>query len=339
MALIAPAYETINPSMMLPEIIMPFTQVSGAFDLLPGGEPRVILGEGDLAVYARRMDMRVKMAASQSGGNQLPSADVVVGQISTATYLQQIGTDFNHHDTAAAGRNGFSLVEAMRLATQQGHFQLARTALLFGYNPANGEGLLNSPGATSLNLPMDSFGDTTVVTYDNGAMAQFLLLQVEAIKVRTNNLGIGRKFTILGPQRDLGLWGYSVVQLVQYQRPGSGTSSTSGVVQNILMDNGDEVTWAFDDTLIGKGANGTDMIVICMPEVEQPKRPNWNTNRFADLTPSMTATVAQLCDMAAPREITVPIARGAVDVLSELRLTSGWPIRPEAISLISMQYS
>src|ERR1700677_4260163 len=146
MPLIAPAYTTINPSMMLPEILLPYSQASGAFDILPNEEPRVMLGEGDQAIYIRRLDGRTKMAAGQSAYNQLPSVDVIVSQISTPTYLQRVRSEYDHHDTAAAGRNGFSLVEAMRLGTQQAHANSARTALLFGYNPANGEGIANAVG-------------------------------------------------------------------------------------------------------------------------------------------------------------------------------------------------
>jgi hypothetical protein len=43
-------------------------------------------------------------------------------------------------------------------------------------------------------------------------------------------------------------------------------------------------------------------------------------------------------DMAAPREIPTPIA-GAIDVLSEMRSTAGWAVRPEAITILSMAYS
>ena len=43
-------------------------------------------------------------------------------------------------------------------------------------------------------------------------------------------------------------------------------------------------------------------------------------------------------DMAAPREIPTPLAGGAIDVVFEQRATSGWGIRPEAITVISMQY-
>ncbi len=340
MPLIAAAIEVLHPSMWMPDILLPYSQASGAFTLLPRGEPRVMLGEGDLAVYIRRLDLRTVMSAGQSAYNQLPSVDVVVSPISTPTYLQRVRSEYDHHDTAAAGRNGFSLVDAMRLGTQQAHANNARTALLYGYNPANGEGLLNTNGATAVLLPADSFGNDTVVTYDNGQMAFFLMQQIQQMKTRTNNLGIGNEFTMCGPQRTLGALEYNVVELVQYQRPGAGTTSTAGVVKEVLMANGDKINWVYDYTLINKGQGGTtDAVIITMPEVAKPRSAGmFNTNKFAELEPGMEATVLQLCDMAAPREITVPLPGGAVDTLSEIRITSGWGLRPEAVTVISMQY-
>ena len=64
---------------------------------------------------------------------------------------------------------------------RQGHFQLARSAALYGFQPANGEGIANTNGATSVNLPPDSNGNDTVVTYDNGQMGLFLIQQIGAI--------------------------------------------------------------------------------------------------------------------------------------------------------------
>jgi hypothetical protein len=222
---------------------------------------------------------------------------------------------------------------------RQGHFQLARTALLYGMNPVNGEGLVNAAGATAVSLPPDSFGNDTVVTYDNGQMATFLLTQISATKTRTNQLGIGRKFAILGPQRTLGAFEYqNIVQLTSYQRPGGGTATTAGTVKDILDENEDEIMWVYDDTLIGKGAGGTDAVLIVMPEVKKPVGRPVNTNEFARLAPGLEACSMMLCDMAAPREIPTPLAGGAIDVLSEWRITPGWAIRPEAITIISMQY-
>lgn len=338
MANIAPAYITVNPSYTAPELLLPYSMASGAFNLLPGGDLMNRLSDGDLYAYIRRIELRTRMASGQAAYNQLPSVSVVLSQISTPTYLLRVRAEYDHHDTAAMARWGVAIVEAQRLGMHQGHFQLARTALLYGFNPANGEGIINANGATAVNLPADSNGNATVVTYDNGQMAFFLAQQIASIKTRTNQLGIGRKFVILGPQRALGAFEYNVVQLTQAQRPGAGTLSTAGTVKQILMDNGDEVLWCYDDTLIGKGAGGTDAVLITMPEVEKPNGGKINTNVFATLAPGLEACALQYCDQAAPREIPTPLPGGAIDVLSEWRISPGWGVRPESITIVSMQY-
>ena len=339
MANIAASFTIVNPSYIDPGIILPYSQASGAFDTLAEGQPLTRLGDGDLYAYIKRIDLRSRVAGGQSAYNLLPSISTTLSMISTPSYLLRVRGEYDHHDTAAMGRWGVSIVEAQRLGMRQGHFQLARGALLYGFNPANGEGLINTQGATAVNLPADTNGNNTVVTYDNGQMATFLLTQISAIKTRTNQLGIPRKFTILGPQRVLGAFEYqNIVQLTQYQRVGAGSNSTAGVVKDVAGWNGDEILWVYDDTLIGKGAGGTDAVIINMPEVEKPQGSKVNTNEFAKLAPGIEACALMYCDMAAPKEIPTPLPGGAIDVLSEWRITSGWGIRPETITIISMQY-
>src|ERR1035438_2563487 len=105
--LVAPSYELVHPSYMMPEIIMPINQASGAFSLLAGGDPDVRIGAEDLVVYARVMDMRSKETVSQSAGNQLQSISITNKLISTPSYLIRMRADYDHHDTAAAGQRGF----------------------------------------------------------------------------------------------------------------------------------------------------------------------------------------------------------------------------------------
>jgi hypothetical protein len=338
MANISPAFVQVHPSYTLPDTLMPYSQASGAFELLASGAPMIRLSEGDLYAYIKRVDVRTRMAAGQSAYNQLPGVSFALSQISAPTYLLRVRAEYDHHDTAAMARWGLSIVDAHRLGMRQAAFQLIRNGLLYGYNPVNGEGLMNA-GGTAINLPPDSAGNTTVVTYDNGQMAFFLIAQVSALKTRTNQLGIGRKFVFVGPQRTLGAMEYqNIVQLTSYQRPGAGTTSTAGLLKDVLSINDDDIVWAYDDTLIGKGSGGNDAVLIVMPEVEEPTGGAINTNEFAKLSPSMSACTLQLCDMAAPREIPVPLAGGAIDVLAEMRTTSGWGIRPEAITVVTMQY-
>lgn len=339
MANIAPSFVTVNPSYVEPGLLLPYSQASGAFETVYDGQPQARLGEGDLYVYMKRMDLRTRVSSGQSAHNQLPSISTTMSMIQTPTYLLRVRGEYDHHDTAAMGNWGVPIQETQRLGMRQGHFQLCRSALLYGFNPANGEGLVNTNGATAVSLPPDSFGNSTVVTYDNGQMGIFLLTQISALKTRTNQLGIGRKFVILGPQRVLGAFEYqNIVQLTQYQRPGAGSTTTAGLVKDVAEMNEDEIIWVYDDTLIGKGAGGNDAVLIVMPEIKKINGGKINTNEFAKLAPGIEACTLQYCDMAAPREIPTPLPGGAIDVLSEWRITSGWGVRPETITIASMQY-
>jgi hypothetical protein len=340
MANITPSFVTINPSYVMPEIIMNYQQASGAFDLLAGRDVQVKLADGDLVAYGKTMDLRTKIAAGQNAYNSLPSVTVNMGQISTPTYLLRSRAEYDHHDVAAMSSWGVSLPEAQRLGMRQGIFQGMRNALLQGITPASGEGLINAVGATSVNLPPDANGHDTVLTYDNGAMAVFLLTQIGAIKTRANQLGQGARIVICGPQRTLGAFEYQgIVQLTLSQREGAGVNNVAGLVKDVAGWNDDTVEWVYDDTLIGKGAGGADLVIITVPEIKRPMGGRINTNEFANVTPGQMACNVQMCDMAAPREIPTPLPGGAIDVLSELRITSGWALRPETLTLVSMQYS
>lgn len=339
MTIQAPAYALVHPSFVEPEIMVQQSQVSGYIDLLADGQPRVRIAEDDLLVYIKTLNIRTRAAAGTAGFNELPGVDMAFGMISTATYLMQVAAQFNHHDVAAAARWGASAPDMYRKGMWQAFYQLNRDACLYGMNPQNGEGLIHAPGALSVNLPPDSNGNDTVLTYDNGQMSFFLAQEIQAIKTRTFQMGVGREFTVLGPQRTLGSFEYNVVQLVQFQREGAGTASTKETLAKIIMANGDKLNWVYDDTLIGKGAAGADLVILDMPKLAPTSAPSWNTNAAAGIAPNNETCITQYADMAAPKEILSPGPRGMTDVLMEQRVTSGWAPRSAALTLISMVYS
>lgn len=334
-----PSFVQAHPNFMMPEIVLQYQQASGFTESLAGGEVQPRLGEGDLSVYAKTLQLRTQVAGGQTAYNKLPSVSLVAGQVATPTYLWRIRAEYDHHDTQQAGVWGVALSEAQRLGMRQGIFQQVRTTALFG-SGASGEGLMNTAGATTVNLPADSYGNTSISTYDNGQMALFLLGQIGTLKTRVNLIGKGCRINILAPQRVIQSWDYQgVVQLTQYQRAGAGVATTAEMVAEVAKRQGDNVTFTCDDTLIGAGSGGGDAIIINMPEVTKPPSQNRvDTNVFAGLQPSQTAAALQLCDMVAPREITTPLPGGAVDVVSELRATSGWGLRPETITIVSATY-
>lgn len=336
MAFDGTSWITANPSFIEPDMLLQINQRSDFIKLLAGGAPRVRLGAEDKYVYLKQLAVRTKVAAGASGANQVPSVSVTTGLASAPTYLQQVRAEYDHHQVAMAGHWGVNLPEAQRLGMRQAHYQLLRNKALFGELPSNGEGILNATGATAITLPADPYGATTISTYDNGAMALFLLSIIQALKTRTYQHGQPQEIVVIGPQQDISLWAYqAIVQLVAYQRPGAGSATTTGTVQDILAQNGDTIVWGYDDTLIGAGAGGTDAIIFVMPELKPVDNSGWDTNEFAKLGPNFMANTVMYSDVVAPIEIPCPLPGGAIDIFSEMRATSGYVPRPEAVTILS----
>jgi len=326
---------------MMPELIMQYSLASGAFTTLATENPMPRLGEADLYVYAKKVQLTTQVSANQSTANQLPSASVIPSMISTATYRLQTRAQYDNFDEAATGAWGYALPEALRLAARQGIAQQLRNALLYGYNPANGEGLLNTAGATRVNLGSDSNGNTGYSTWDSGQLAQFLLNLIGNLKTTTLQIGQPLRLVFLAPQRFIQQISYGgIVSLTQFQRIGAGVETAAGLVETVAAwAGGDDVSFAADDTLIGQGYGGTDAIILVAPELKIPRaNAQINTNVFATLTPNQTATTLMLCDVAAPTEIPTPLPDGGITTLYTMRSTSGWGIRPEGMTVLSAAY-
>lgn len=342
MSAFAPAITTVSPSMMLPEIIMQYSMASGAFDILPGSAPTVKIGSSDLVVYQKYLRATTQAHVGQSLPGQLPSASITGGYDQMMTYRISTRSQYSYLDTDAASRWGYSLIDGMRLANRQGHAQQMRNMLLYGVKASNNEGITNSPSATTLNLGSDSQGNDSYTTWDAGEMAKFILGLIADQKTKMMILGQPLTTVILCPQRFMkALEWTGVVELTSYQRPGAGTQTIGGMVKTIAGDaSGDGVIFSQDDTLIGKGAGGTDLIIVTNPELVVPEaRQDLNTNIFATLTPNQQAVNVMFCDMAAPTEIPSPMPDGGLTTLYTMRSTPGWNFRPEGVTLLSAKYA
>lgn len=220
---------------------------------------------------------------------------------------------------------------------RQAHFQHARNALLYGISPETGEGILNGPGTFETNFPADSNG-TTLRTMSPGYVAQTLNYMLMDIVTRTNQLGKPTRMAIVAPQRVIGLLQSQIVPLTSWQNIGGGSNTIAGTVTSSLQQVVSEISWLADDTLIGKGANGADMMIASIPEVQLRAIGMLpDTNIFgSDMATQENACSIQLWDAAAPVEYPVPVPGGDLDVVTELKLTPGWVLRPETVTKISV---
>jgi hypothetical protein len=341
MSAFAPAITTVSPSMMLPEIVMQYSMASGAFDILSSGAPQPRLSSNDLLVYQKFLRVTTQAHVGQSLPGQLPSASIVPSYDQMMTYRTSTRSQYSHFDTEAANGWGYSLTNGLQLANRQGHAQNLRNMLLYGVKASNNEGVTNSPNAITVNLGSDSKGNDAYTTWDSGEMAKFLIGLIADLKTRMMLLGQSLTTVVLCPMRFMKAMEWTgIVELTSYQRPGAGTATVGTLAKTIVRDASDDnLIFCQDDTLIGKGAGGTDLIVVTNPDLVIPEaRQDINTNIFATLMPNQKAVNVMFCDVAAPTEIPSPIPDGGITTLYTMRSTPGWNFRSEGITLLSAKY-
>lgn len=337
----APGITTVSPSMMLPEIVMQYSMASGAFDILSGGAPQTRLGSNDLVVYQKFLRTTTQAFVGQSLPGQLPSASIIPTYDQMMTYRISTRSQYSYLDTEAANGWGYSLNNGLQLANRQGHAQQLRNMLLYGVKASNNEGVTNSPNAVTVNLGSDSHGHDNYTSWDSGELAKFVLGVIADQKTKMLLLGQAITTVVLCPLRFMKVLEWTgIVELTSYQRPGGGTATVGGLVKKIAEDaSGDDLIFCQDDTLIGKGAGGNDLIIITNPDLVIPEaRQDINTNIFATLMPNQKAVNVMFCDVAAPTEIPSPMPDGGITTLYTMRATPGWNFRSEGITLLSAKY-
>lgn len=341
MAILAPARQRVTPAYVEPGILIDQAQSSGAFAVLPDGTFKPRLGLADQRVYMNRMGIKTKSTISQDSQNEIPDPDIILGQLECPTYLLQNRAIYNRHETAAAATYGLSTPEILRIALFQANFNQMRDGLLHGIQPEYGEGILNGPNILNTALPADKNGNIGIREQDAGEIATFLLNVIADITARTNQSGRANEFTILGPQRCLKkLETAKIVELTSYQRPGGGTHTVKGTVNKILEDSGEKIFWTYDDTLQNKGTNGADAIIVCLRQfnTKNPFFTPANTNYFGEgnggLQPINDCS-AMYTDATAPVLFITPLPGTSMHMQSEMKITPGWVLRPEAFTIIS----
>jgi len=111
-------------------------------------------------------------------------------------------------------------------------------------------------------------------------------------------------------------------------------------IELICKEFGYKISFHFDDTLIGKGANGADMVILTTPELNVPDLPNLsvNTGAFNEMEPAMKAVNVMYADMAGPMNIPTQVPDGGITTVKEIRCSSGWNLRSQGLYLLSLPF-
>ncbi|CAI3954116.1 unnamed protein product [Commensalibacter communis] len=338
MAVSAPARFQLNPNFQDPRPVVDLFQRSGAMKVLPDGHPKSGINFTDKMVYVNRLTLKTQNSISQDSQNQLVGADIIMSQMQTAVYLLQVAVSYNRHEAGAVSNYGVSLPQAYSLGLNQSIYNQLRHLLLYGFQPEFGEGLLNAPGIKKTVLPPDDNNTKDIKNMISGHISTVILNEIQDIISRTQQSGMKNVITILAPQRVLNLFAFAkIVNLATFQLAGSGTATIKGQLDAVLKDNDTVLLWQYDDTLESKGDNSTDAVIITLRQLDLSGQDVYaNTNIFADSITHNDACNAMYTDLPAPLEIISPLPGGATHLQKELSATSGWALRPEATTVLSV---
>ena len=335
-----PALKIVQPSTILPEMVLQQSQRSGWKNLFGGGIQSRIK-EGDKVVYMRGLTMTNNgVVATQGSTMQLPSVTFTPRLAQARVLLLQSGANYDHHDLAGASNHGFALPAALDLAHEQGMAHQKRNMDLFGLR--SDEGLLNQ--VTHISVAADqTTGATTWSAYNAGELAVDVLAgTINDLAIATYTLGVPNKAVILAPQRIISLlMSRKVVQLFSFQMVGGGTATSGEMAQKLCANVNLEVEMYPDETLKNAGSGSKDVVIVSIPELtpyQQVEPDALDTNSFGELQPNTKSNNLSLVDRAKPTRIVSPLPRGATDVLYELGATCGWAIRPETTVALEMIY-
>lgn len=335
-----PALKIVQPSTILPEMVLQQSQRSG-FAKVFGGGIQARIKEGDKVVYMRGLSMANNgVVATQGSTMQLPSVTFTPKLAQTRVVLLQSGANYDHHDLAGATNHGFALPAALDLAHEQGMAHQVRNMALHGLR--SDEGLLNQ--ITHISVAADqTTGATTWSGYNAGELAVDVLAgTINDLAIATYTLGVPNKAVILAPQRVISLlMSRKVVQLFSFQMPGGGTATSGEMASRLCANVNLTVEMYPDETLKNAGSGSKDIVIISIPELTPYQTVDidaLDTNAFGELQPNTKSNNLLLQDRAKPTRIVSPLPRGATDVLYELSSTCGWALRPETSVALEMTY-
>lgn len=336
----------LDRSMVVPGVMVQRAQKRGTLNLIAGGKPKNVLNQNVQKVYINGIRYRGLAKASREPGNELPSVSFNTTQKATNAYWLSTSTKYSVWDDDNAKFSGLNAPQIQNMIAHGAIADLTAILALYGTGEGMSEGIMNSPGVFEENLPADSNGALSLRTYDAGEFAQYFLQLTVDAETRMLTVGLDREqvLNVLMPQRVLGyLRRSSVIKLTSgIQRDGGGVHTIEGRIQAVATSpNGNiSINFYVDDTLIGKGAGGSDAVVMCYPGFPDTPDDIYNTDALAALPNSIQEMVAMYTAHSQPMEIESPAVDGSQGVYTtyHTKVTPGWALRPEAVTILSLPY-
>ena len=318
----------------IPGIVTPVFQSTPFAEML-SDMPRL----GDISSPMAYMTSITNTSSNASISNgwapAVDRADFTVGQLSSLFYAINSKVDYTEEDEKGFSKlTGQSLIETLRYISEQGVNNRAHILCSYGSEDGYQQGIATQ--ATKTNLPADSTGATTVVTYNPVEMVKFLTKTINEIRNLTYDASMPT--VIFAP---INFVSYIETELVDFLNSANAGGLTSIIgTMNLaqMLANKKTLVIHADDTLKGRGAGGKDAFLLVAPRItNRDKAGRFNQNLLAEGTNNALHNTLMIASVLDQIDVNPKVNR----VYSEThltKLTSGWLIRKDTAILCTYTY-
>lgn len=327
----------VNPSVVLPGILTPQIQKVD-FEKYIGSKTSLASTKDEMVYVVTAQNINSETSVGQQWNQGLTRQTYSLGQLGLPLYRINAYIEYDENEQAKfeALSNGVGLPNFLENLAKQGINQRKHQGILFGFDSTKSQGIVAN--STDSNLPADSAGANTILTY-NIAELQAFLSQI-ARSVMDTTFGASKPVVIASSQRVINYLKTAIVPLASNQANGGGVESIAQTYSKVISKwlGVGKVDFVADDLLKEAGTNSKDIILFIAPgaDSQEAVSEDVNQNLVGDLNSINYNTMYDAGEGL--RKIERPADFDIFSSLLTYKMTPGATLRSEAVVKVEVSY-
>jgi hypothetical protein len=327
----------VVPHTVIPGVIAPVNQNA---DYLKAFAGITKLGEiGDDYAYLTTLEkIHTPTTIGQQWRGGVDTAQFATNQLAYQYYTIQARFEYTDQQAAKLGKilPGIGIHDLFGRLSRQGIAQRDHYGALFGFDPAQTQGLVKQ--GTTASFPADSDGHSTLTAYNPDELMAFMAGQART--AMNNTYGMAKPVVFMSSVRVVNWIKSTMINLTQYQMPGAGVDSVGGAYSRVVGEwlGVGKIDFVADDLLKAAGTNSTDVMLFVAPGLSEQDKvdPRYSQYQLDDLPHNMMNTFKD--EAGGLIESPNPIIDRVTSVNLSLQTTPGAVTRADAVRVIEVAY-
>ena len=329
--------QRVVPHSIIPGIIAPVVQNADYIKAFAGITKFGEIGD-DYAYLSTLERIHTPTTIGQQWRGGIDSTQFTNNQLAYQYYTIAASYAYTDQQAAKLGKlmPGIGIEKLFSKLTRMGIAQRDHYGALFGFDPAQTQGLVKQ--GTTASFPADTDSHTTISSYNPDELMAFMAGQART--AMNNTYGMAKPVIFMSSVRVVNWIKSVMINLTQYQMPGAGVDSIGGAYSRVVGEwlGVGKIEFIADDLLKAAGTNSTDVMLFIAPGLSEQDavNPQYSQYQLDDLPINMMNTFKD--EAGGIIESRNPVIDRVTKVYLTLQTTPGAVTRADAVRVIEAAY-